>query len=333
MLEELTGYTYAHDPVIIKDDAAERGGLYYRLNTGPGVPISVSRDLHHWQLAGKAMREAGKWIDEVVPARKHGSIDFWAPDVVQRSRPKAVAQDGSATDCEWRMYYSVSTFGSNVSAIALAVCPSMDEAVRNGFTDKGCVIASNESSPYNCIDPQVLTDEDGRDLLLFGSFWLGLFAVRLDAAGRVAEGATPVNIARRWSAREADEDSMKSGRIPNPIEGGYIYCHDGSYYLFASHDYCCRGTSSSYHIVVGRSDTGALGPYYDKAGAAMLDGGGSTLRDGASCKRWAGPGHCSVLRDGEVDYLVYHAYDRQCEGRQTLQIERITWRAGWPELD
>lgn len=309
-LLEVEGSILAHDPVIVKEN-----GLYWRFDTGAGIQVSSSDDLLYWSSEGRAFDENPAWTAETVP----GSTDFWAPDVVKRGD-------------EWRLYYSVSTFGSNCSAIALATAKSLEDASINGWEDKGCVISSDMGDDYNCIDPQAFVCQSGGDNLLFGSFWDGIFAVPLGADGKIKEGDIPELIASRQAA-------------PNAIEGGYIFCHKteaasnpkgrtaGDYYLFASHDFCCRGASSTYHIVAGKSLEGAYGPYRDKNGADMLVGGGTTLRDGKSSKRWAGPGHCSIFHDDDgTDYIVYHAYDRQDNGAAKLQIEKITWKDGWPVL-
>ena len=39
-LLELCGFTSTHDPVIVKEN-----GLYYRFQTGPGIPVAVSDNL------------------------------------------------------------------------------------------------------------------------------------------------------------------------------------------------------------------------------------------------------------------------------------------------
>lgn len=310
----MTGYTYAHDPVVVKE-----AGTYYRFGTGPGVPISVSKDLKKWTLAGKALPQVPEWTRQAVKRSAKHENDFWAPDAVRRGE-------------EWRMYYSVSTFGKNTSAIGLASCRTIAEGLERGFEDRGMVIASNAQSKYNCIDPAAFIDERGGDNLLFGSFWGGLFVLPLDAGGMVKEHSPLVCVASRCDADDERYEKMASGQVPNPVEGGYVYRHDGKYYLFASHDYCCRGVSSTYRIVVGRSD-GALGPYYDKDGEAMTAGGGSTIRDGGSYARWAGPGHNSVFCDDDgAEYLVCHAYDRDEGGKSKVLIERIAWQDGWPVL-
>lgn len=63
----------------------------------------------------------------------------------------------------------------------------------------------------------------------------------------------------------------------------------------------------------------------------MLEGGGTVLLEGQPDKNLFGPGHCSVLRDGERDYLVHHFYDGAAAGVPTLQIRPLNWaKDGWP---
>ncbi len=185
------------------------------------------------------------------------------------------------------------------------------------------VLPSTEESPFNAIDPAVCQDNDGNDWMLWGSFWGGLMLSRLNKDGYLVNGAKVLTVGSRGNVD------------PNPIEGGFIHKHDGLYYLFASHDYCCRGTASSYHIVVGVSKE-ITGPYLDLSGMDMSQGGGTTLRDSLSFADWAGPGHNTVFTDSDgTDYLVYHAYSRaqKTEGQPSLMIEKIIWRDGWPCLE
>ena len=297
-LLDLTGFVLAHDPVIVRE-----GNTYWRFQTGPGIPVSSSSDLKNWTYRGKVFNENPEWTKTSIP----GSTDFWAPEVVYRNG-------------RWRIYYAVSTFGKNKSAIGLAETKTLDPSSPDfGWTDRGAVLLSKESDNYNAIDPAVAADEKGRDYFLFGSFWGGLVLFPLEEDGTITKGSEALFVASRQTE-------------PNPVEGGFIFKEGDWYYLFASHDFCCRGTASSYHIVVGRSRS-ITGPYLDKAGVPMTESGGSLLRDGSSHKRWAGPGHNSVFRDtdGKI-YLVYHAYDRENNGLQQLQIEPMTFEKGWPCL-
>lgn len=295
---ELTGAVGTHDPTIVKE-----GSQYYRFQTGPGIPIAVSNDLKDWTMTGSVFQKNPGWTAKTV----RGSTDFWAPEIVFRNG-------------QWRVYYSVSTFGSQVSAIGLATSPTLDP--RNsgyGWQDEGVVITSGPKDDFNAIDPAVITDADGNDWLLWGSFWGGLKMRRLDnATGKPLEGSDKVyTIADRKVP-------------PNSVEGGYILAKDGWYYLFASFDFCCRGLESTYKMVVGRSQT-ITGPYLDQKGRSLLAGGGTVLRDGTRDKRYAAMGHNSIFTEGEDHYLVYHAYDKRRDGAPILAIEKLLWdEQGWP---
>ena len=302
----LTTDVPVHDPVIVKE-----GGTYYCFSTHG--QFYASPDLRTWKYAGKVFERLPAWTRQAVPALR--GEDFWAPELVLR-------------DGLWRLYYAVSTFGKNTSAIGMAVNKTLDPASPDyAWQDCGAVVTSAAGDRYNAIDPAVCADSSGQDWLLFGSFWGGLVLVPLDADGLLAHGAEPRFVASRATDANPAPD-------PNPIEGGFIYPHGGRYYLFASHDFCCRGTASSYHIVVGAADA-ITGPYRDAAGVLLLSGGGTTLRDGLSFARWAGPGHNSVFQDDDgTVYLIYHAYDRTDEGRSKLLIDKVIgWDAdGWPVL-
>ena len=301
MLLELSGDLQTHDPTIIKEN-----GKYYRIQTGPGIPLFVSDNLKEWKEYGHIFNDSPSWVKEKVPLA--GKNDFWAPDCLFRK--------GS-----YRIYYSVSSFGKNTSAIGMCKLSTLDLKSK-AFTIEDCgpVLCSGEKDDFNAIDAQVCSDGKGQDYLLFGSFWKGLQLVKLNEEGFVEDGADFIHIASR-------------NLIPNSIEGGFIYRRNDMYFLFASHDFCCRGLESTYKIVVGASPS-IEGPYYDGEGRPMLQGGGSLLRDGNSFSAFAGPGHNSIFEDEDgKTYIVYHAYDRQKGGRPALQIEEIKWKNDWPYLE
>lgn len=284
-----------HDPCIIR--AAD---TYYVFCTGRGVAIRTSRDLIHWKRDGDVFETMPAWIKQVVP----GATGFWAPDII-------------FVNGEYRLYYTVSTFGSNESAIGLVVTKALNPADPDyGWTDRGLVIASKKTDDWNCIDAGAIVDAEGRAWLSMGSFWSGLKLVELDVAtGLVRTGAKVTSIARRPEP-------------PNAIEAPFLTRRGDWYYLWASFDFCCRGARSTYNVRVGRSKS-VEGPYVDRAGVPMLDGGGTPVLAGEGDMR--GPGHCAVLSDEGRDLLVYHFYDAARKGRPTLQLRRLTWTAdGWP---
>ncbi len=294
-LLEMTVDVPVHDPVIAKE-----GKKYYCYSTHGH--FYESGDLRSWKYCGKVFEKNPEWTREFVP--ENDGKDFWAPEIVYRNG-------------EWRFYYAVSTFGKNVSAIAMMTNRTLDPKSSDyEWKDRGLVIKSSEGDNFNAIDPAVCSDDDGNDYLLFGSFWGGLVMTPLDENGFVVDSKNLSFVASR------QEDGKKQPD-PNPVEGGFIVRRNGRYFLFASHDFCCRGTASSYHIVLGSSDK-ITGPYVDDEGIDMRWGGGTTVRDSFSFERFAGPGHNSVfVDDNGKAYLVYHAYDRTDEGRSKLMIEEF----------
>ena len=61
----------------------------------------------------------------------------------------------------------------------------------------------------------------------------------------------------------------------------------------------------------------------------MLQGAGTLVLAGYG--RYRGPGHNSVLRDGDEDWLVHHFYDAEANGTPTLQVRPLLWADdGWP---
>jgi len=84
---------------------------------------------------------------------------------------------------------------------------------------------------------------------------------------------------------------------------------------------------STYNIRVGRSPE-LLGRYVDKAGTALMNGGGSLVLQGGG--DWAAVGHNAILIDGTRAYNVYHAY-AATNGASQLRISELAWDAdGWP---
>src|SRR5690606_27516012 len=89
------------------------------------------------------------------------------------------------------------------------------------------------------------------------------------------------------------------------IEAPFLFKSGPWYYLYVSFDLCCRGASSTYRIMVGRS-TSPTGPFVDRGGVPMTSGGGTQILAGHGAIH--GPGHQAVIADSEGDYLVYHYY-------------------------
>jgi arabinan endo-1,5-alpha-L-arabinosidase len=296
---ELTGsIRLVHDPVIMRE-----GDYYYLYCTGPGVPMRRSADLLEWDtlFPNKVLTRTPDWVREAIPNQN----DFWAPDI-------------SFYNDKYHLYYSVSTFGSNRSVIGLATNVTLNpESDDYEWVDEGLVIESQRSDNYNCIDANVILDEEGQPWLSFGSFWTGIKMHKLDfETGKLStEDETLYSIAQRHVA-------------PYAIEAPFIIRKNDYYYLFVSFDFCCRGVDSTYHVRVGRSEN-VTGPYVDRDGVELLDGGGTQVT--FPTEQWRGPGHNAILQEDDTEYIVYHSYDAEANGTPTLRITPLAWDAdGWP---
>ena len=245
------------------------------------------------------------WVIKAVK----GVGDLWAPDI-------------SYYDGKWQVYYSASTFGSRDSVIGLATNVTLDPNSPDfAWVDEGEVLRTRNGDDWNAIDPNFVLDAEGQPWLAFGSFWSGIKLVKLDPATRKPRAdAEIISLASRRGSPDNSE----------AIEGAYIIRHGDYYYLFASFDACCRGVDSTYNVRVGRSEK-ITGPYVDRDGVPMLQGGGTQIT--APYGNWRGPGHNGIFSENGVDWLVYHAYDIKQAGNSALRIEPIQWDdAGWPHV-
>jgi arabinan endo-1,5-alpha-L-arabinosidase len=73
------------------------------------------------------------------------------------------------------------------------------------------------------------------------------------------------------------------------------------------------------------------GPYIDKDGTPLLQGGGSLVLGGTD--DWVALGHNAAYSFGGEDWLVFHAYETADNGRQKLRILPMRWVDGWPVVD
>jgi arabinan endo-1,5-alpha-L-arabinosidase len=300
--------TRLHDPSAIVQCKDE----YWLFSTGPGVPSYRSKDLETWERGPRVFPEAGPaWVRATIPNNRNGN-DFWAPDVIRLGD-------------RYLVYYSVSSWGRNTSAIALATNRTLDPAEPDyRWVDEGLVLQSVAGrDDFNAIDPAPVLDADGRMWLAFGSFWGGIKMVELDPA---------------TGLRVAADSPIHSLAQKDQIEGPYIVRQGGHYYLLVAWGWCCRGVNSTYNIRVGRADR-ITGPYLDRDGRDMRDGGGTLLL--GSDGPFIGPGQPSVFSPpdatGRADkpaaqhHLVCHFYDATRRGRGTLAIRLLEWDAGgWP---
>jgi arabinan endo-1,5-alpha-L-arabinosidase len=309
----LTGaYWATHDPSIMK-----QGKTWYVFSTGKAptggqFAIRCSEDLRLWRLCGQVFDKIPDWITRESPDTK----ELWAPDI-------------SYFNGVYRLYYAYSLFGKNTSGIALATNKTLDPASPDyKWVDQGLVLRSRTQDDFNAIDPNFAVDAKGGTWLAFGSFWSGIKLVNLDPQTGKPSDSTFYSLAARKPPVNPPPEKPDLPPDWQAVEAPFIVRHGHYYYLFVSWDLCCRGTKSTYRIMVGRSSE-ITGPYVDEDGEIMRDGGGSPVLTGNA--RWFGPGGQSVLlgHGKDPDILVFHAY-AETTGKPALQVSTLTWEDGWP---
>ena len=300
-----------HDPVMAYEDST-----YYLFATGMGIQQMTSKDCKTWTvLPEPVMTVIPEWTRDSVPGFTH---HVWAPDVIKWHG-------------RWWLAYSCSTFGKNGSAIGLLSKPSLAFPI---WKDEGCIVTSKaKRDNWNAIDPNLVIDENDEPWLVWGSFWDGIQLAKLDTTMHIAKGETPRTIARRYSPknnnRMANPTSKYAGT--NAVEAPFIMKHGGYYYLFVSWDYCCMGSKSTYRVVVGRSKT-VDGPYVDRNGEDMREGGGTPVIEGDK-KVFEAIGHCAAYNMNGEDIYISHGYSVEHKGAAILVQRKIQWTAdGWPVL-
>jgi arabinan endo-1,5-alpha-L-arabinosidase len=200
------------------------------------------------------------------------------------------------------LYYSVSTFGTSSSAIGVARSASLKNP---SWQDLGIVVQSyGGSAEINAIDPALYRDHDGKVYLSYGSFFGGIGLAEIDqSTGKLASSVTTI-----WGGGGKD------------IEAPYITRDGGYYYLFVNRGSCCKGVNSTYYVEVQRA-TNIRGPY---SGTRTI----LPVTDG----KYQGPGHIADLRQDGCHFVSTHYYDLSDNGNPKLDIQRMTYSAGWPVL-
>lgn len=298
-----------HDPVAIEAD-----GKYYLFNTGHGIASWQSDDLINWKFLKPVFPESPEWAKQRVP-KFDGNI--WAPDVYFHND-------------RYYLYYSISSFASNRSAIGVATNVTLDPDNENyQWTDHGPVIESVPGRDnWNAIDPNLIFDDENQPWLSFGSFWGGLKMFRL--SDDLLSPADP----QEWhhlASRERDFTLQAGDPGNGAIEAPFIFKKNNYYYLFVSFDLCCRGPRSTYNVRVGRSES-AIGPFIDRDGVPMSQGGGTLVIQGD--ENYYGIGHNSVYTFGDKDYMFSHGYAVSEKGRPRLLVHQVNWDdEAWPVLE
>jgi len=294
-----------HDPNMIQDTSGTFW-LYGTHNT-----LASSTDMVNFTAvsAGIFSSDFSWWASKNTSATG-GRTDLWAPSVMYANG-------------KYYQYYSIpvgNNQGTNAAQAVIALATSTSPS--GPWTDAGqiiasCGTASGCTTAFNAIDPAPYIDFNGNWWLTFGSWSDGIHVLQLDPSTglRLASNTTLSNIANRTAGEEG------SFIFPYTVNGTHYY------YYFASINVCCSATSP-YRIIVGRS-TSPTGPFLDRGGLDLMNGGGTILL--STHGTIVGPGGQSVLAVGSQPVLVYHYYDATANGAPKLGLNNLRFDAdGWP---
>ena len=293
-----------HDPSMVRFEDG-----YALMSTNNNLQLWTSEDAYTWQNHKSTVSVIPQWAYQYAP----GTEGIWAPDLYYMNG-------------EFRAYYCVSVFGKRSSAIGYTATTSIVPGTTGyGWKDHGHVIHTTTSDKYNAIDADVVRDTKGNYWMAFGSFGLGIQLIKLDGKTgyQASDDKTIYNIARRTSkASEGAEEG------PSLIE------HGGKYFLFTAWDKCCQQGANieqtTYKTAYGRADA-VTGPYKDRAGYDMANGGGTILLERYG--RYVGPGGGEAFQDLNRVRFVHHYYDLNGDKFNHIHIRDVVFTDdNWVEM-
>lgn len=293
-------WTYCFSTDASYGNEADQAGEY--------IQVRRSKDLVQWEFEGWAFSEIPVEARDHVTEMNDGNVPerMWAPFIMK-------------VNDIYRLYYSVSQFGSNGSYIGLAESSSPD----GPWEQKGVVVKTSPGDQVNAIDPTVVVDSNtGRHWFSYGSHWSGIYIFELDP-----ETGKP------FEEGELGTRIASSGVEFNAIEGPEIIYNEklDYFYLFVSYG----NLEEEYNIRVGRSKN-PEGPYYDMFGNNMEEDSNNNpvltspyQFEGHS--GWQGFGHNGVFQDGDRWFSNQQARLGSNIFMMVMHLREIFWTEnGWP---
>lgn len=300
-------------------------GNYYKNEIAdPCVVRGDDGYIYCFATAGRVLRsedgcEWEAYMENAIPRPTWGDgyaerPIIWAPDVVKIGD-------------QWIYFYSLSAWGGPCG-IGYATA----DEIAGPWTDQGKLFVSAEvGGEYslgvsNSIDQQVIIDDDGSVYMVFGSF-VGCYLVQLADDGMSLYGGI---------AYQREHKVLISGRpggfdANHNYEGSWIFKNGDYWYYMGSVGSCCNGKSSTYHVLVGKSDS-IMGPYIASDGRRLdtrYDGGaaGDLVIRTSDDENTIAPGHNAVIVDDAGDYWWYgHCfYEYDNYSTRHLAMDKIEW--------
>jgi len=323
---QVTRDLWVHDPTTIRS----MDGYYVIFSTTQGKHFGIetrylAAGAEKWQEGNFILTDDNKpvWLNKMYPKNKE---KYWAPDLPFKDK--------------WILCYSTWSFKGVDGVASIGRATATGQLPDLKWVDDGEPVISTDEYTFDnggpcAIDPAVFEDYDGRLWLCFGSHgkenkknYGGIWIVELDTlTGHLGPAAKakwiPDNRAYYHAANYGGGKYFE-----NNIEAPFVYKHNNYYYLFVNWDRCCNGTKSDYNIRIGRS-LSPTGPYLDKNGIDMFNGGGTLLL--ATQERFIGPGHAGIFESEDGRFCFsFHYYDKQAGGKARLGKRELIWEENWP---
>ncbi|OJJ00035.1 hypothetical protein ASPVEDRAFT_51304 [Aspergillus versicolor CBS 583.65] len=248
-------------------------------NVAAHDPSIIYHDDHYYMFKGGIKIPIFKSSQLSGPWEKIGTVLDGDSIVRKQNRSRPWAPTVTQWKGRFYCFYSISRNGRRNSAIGLA-------------------------SVTNAIDPAFFVDPtSGKPYLQYGSYWNGIFQIPLTETLSITNPKRP----------NPDHLAYVPNQRLKPIEGSFLSYKAPYYYTWFSHGQCCHfpiegfpRKGDEYSIRVGRS-TSVHGPFADRDGKKLLEGGGSIVY-GSNHREVYAPGGLGVLSgsDGSSDILYYH---------------------------
>lgn len=281
------------------------------------------REIHgggDWRPGQCLFRTKPSWVKNELSGNDGA---FWAPELINSSTLLYSVSD-------YDDYYGTTCVGL---ATATTSGSSSSDITQLTWVDSGspitCIYANDYEEERSAIDPTVFTGFNGKTYLVTG--------------GGVIHGTEINPLTYRpmsgnyFSTADSSWKELARGKWKpiaeeyDWVEAAYVWPieSDGQqyYFLFVNWGACCSGKRSTYNIRIGRS-TSPLGPFVDKSGTDLMDGGGTLLLKTDDFV--IGPGHVGIHDDS---IMSFHYYDRtRPSGLSWVGERKISVVNGWPVL-
>ncbi len=265
-------HSYSSNPILpgyFADPTIKKFGDIYYIYATTDNEMLASGAPTVWY--SKDLQNWYNYTMDIPPFTSMPITNFWAPDILE-------GEDG-----KYYLYFGNCEIGCNiygyVSDTPIGPWTKLDDndtpVISNGYPRTG----------FPSLDAQLFTDTNGKVYAYWGTW------VHYNGGYAVGELNTKTMKDMMYST------NIPLEQTPKPFEAAYMMKKGNKYILMYSGDSCHDDT---YKVRYSYGDT-PYGPFTEGANNPIL----STNEDQST----HGPGHHSVLQEGNDYYIVYHKHD------------------------